>query len=716
MTPEQWAQTRTTVADLMAAQKFTQRKLAQKADVPQAGLSQFLSGKSSSLTVDTIDSLADALGTTRGALLGDGEAGGDTLAGFTAAQLVESKLNSRSDMDPDKLDELAQSIAAHGVQQNILVRAGDKEPYQIIFGARRHKAVQQLVEAGATIAGVPAAAYRIPAKVVDVDDTGHIELMIVENLQREDVKPMDEAESFAWLRDVSKWTTQDIADKIGCTRRHVQKRLSLRETLSKPAKEALRKGEITVAQAQALTVAPKTQQSDALSSVKEGYHGWRTADEIKRSLLRDKVMVGDQAFERDAYTGAMVVDETTGDEYFADRAQFERLTREAAENKVEALRKEWAWAEVHDNHEDGYFSQFAYEKSKSKKKAGAIVEINYDWTIEVHTGLVKGKAGAGAGSAAAGETKRPQFTKAHRDRARRLKTQALQLAVMDNPWAGLRLTVFGLLGAAMVKVDVDRNGNGSDCYPPAVLERSRATYKEFVGKKLETWRGESDPALHWAPYSGGRNGDDGVAFWHRLCEMSDAEVLQLLTDIVASQVGSWFDYQAEFGDDATVVAVAETIEADMKPIAAAQLADESYLKSAGKKHMLEIIGDAGLADAAKTALNRKVSDCTQTVLRGFITEEAEAGMFEGYVPRELRFGTSKELAKQEPKKDPDGTVKASAAAAPKTANGKAKTPAKPKAPTKPEPKPRKANGVRQAAATAAGDDPMPEMPECLRRA
>lgn len=129
--------------------------------------------------------------------------------------VVGSKLNQRKTFDEEKLKELAESIKEKGVIQPIVVRpAGDK--YEIVSGERRVRASK--------MAGVDT----IPAVIRELDDHQALEVMVIENLQREDVHPLEEAEGYeALIKKHGYKSAEDIAVKVGKSKWYVYNRLKL---------------------------------------------------------------------------------------------------------------------------------------------------------------------------------------------------------------------------------------------------------------------------------------------------------------------------------------------------------------------------------------------------------------------------------------------------------------------------------------------------------
>lgn len=132
--------------------------------------------------------------------------------------LFESKLNPRRHFDKEKLAELAASVKSQGVLEPLLVRAAEQggvPGYEIIAGARRFRAAKE------------AGLEEVPVRVVQLDDLQALEVMVVENGQREDVHPLEEAQGFHLLHTRGKFDVARIAEKIGRTPQYVYDRLKL---------------------------------------------------------------------------------------------------------------------------------------------------------------------------------------------------------------------------------------------------------------------------------------------------------------------------------------------------------------------------------------------------------------------------------------------------------------------------------------------------------
>jgi ParB family chromosome partitioning protein len=153
-------------------------------------------------------------------------------------QIEPNPNQPRKDFESKSLDELASSIRASGVIQPIIVRQTD-DGYQLIAGERRWRA--------ARLAGLE----KIPAIVREASDAESLELALVENLLREDLNPMEEAEAYRHLLTQFSWTQEQLAQRIGLDRTSIANALRLLR-LPDEIQSDLRSGRLTMGHARAL--------------------------------------------------------------------------------------------------------------------------------------------------------------------------------------------------------------------------------------------------------------------------------------------------------------------------------------------------------------------------------------------------------------------------------------------------------------------------------
>lgn len=188
------------------------------------------------------------------------------VAALPLAHITPSPSNPRKHFDEAYLAEMAETIKSHGILQPITVRPNPhhkagKPIYEIVVGECRWRA--------AKLAGLAA----IPAFWRELDDKQVLEIQIVENLQRRDVHPLEEAEGYDRLMKTHGYQAEQIADKIGKSRSYVYARLKLC-ALCKPAREAFFAG--TLDASTALLVARingDKEQKRAIKEITEGYGG-----------------------------------------------------------------------------------------------------------------------------------------------------------------------------------------------------------------------------------------------------------------------------------------------------------------------------------------------------------------------------------------------------------------------------------------------------------
>ena len=130
--------------------------------------------------------------------------------------IIANRANPRRSFDPEQLEDLTNSIREKGVMQPLLVRpSNDPNIFELIAGERRWRAAQK------------AGLHDVPVIVRDVDDKEALELAIIENVQRADLNPLEEAMGYGQLIEQFEYTQQDLAQVIGKSRSHVANTLRL---------------------------------------------------------------------------------------------------------------------------------------------------------------------------------------------------------------------------------------------------------------------------------------------------------------------------------------------------------------------------------------------------------------------------------------------------------------------------------------------------------
>ena len=213
-----------------------------------------------------------ALGKGLDALWGDttlqDQAGGSVT--IPVAQIEPGLNQPRKHFDEEALAGLAESIRQHGIIQPLTVRKLQSGYYQIIAGERRWRA--------ARIAGLT----QVPAIVIEADDRKAMELAMIENLQREDLNPMEEAEGYQTLMQQYNMTQEETAQRVGKSRSTVANAMRLLK-LCPPVRAMVEDGRLSSGHARAiLPLSPAMQESAANAIIKDELSVRQTEQLVKK--------------------------------------------------------------------------------------------------------------------------------------------------------------------------------------------------------------------------------------------------------------------------------------------------------------------------------------------------------------------------------------------------------------------------------------------------
>ena len=217
------------------------------------------------------------MGKGLGALLGD-----DFSVDFSApsstlpvSQIESCRNQPRKSFDQEKLEELAESIRQHGVIQPLTVRKLSSGYYQIIAGERRWRA--------ARMAGLA----EVPAVVIEADDRLAMELAMIENLQREDLNPMEEAQGFRVLVENYGMTQEQAAASVGKSRSAVSNSMRLL-ALSEPLRALVEDGKLTAGHGRAILPLSPTLREDAAAAIMKSGLSVRQTEQLVKQMLAKK--------------------------------------------------------------------------------------------------------------------------------------------------------------------------------------------------------------------------------------------------------------------------------------------------------------------------------------------------------------------------------------------------------------------------------------------
>ena len=267
-------------------------------------------------------------------------------------QLVPSKANVRRVNSMVGIDELADSIEAHGLIQNIAVRKAEKgTKFEVVAGARRLAALRLLFKEGRTVQGEPVTKGFLVRSITVPDDQLDTEISLAENVQREAMHVVDEVLAYKALIDEGK-AVEDVAARFGQSIVTVRKRLKL-ASLSPRILDVLREDGMSLEQAKAMAVSDDHAAQETAWFERQDWN--RSAGNLRAALTQEHVratdrlavFVGMEAYEA---AGGGVMRDLFADEggvFLTDRPLLVELARERLLAPVDELRlRGWKWVDV----------------------------------------------------------------------------------------------------------------------------------------------------------------------------------------------------------------------------------------------------------------------------------------------------------------------------------------------------------------------------------
>ncbi|MCG7584222.1 ParB/RepB/Spo0J family partition protein [Photobacterium sp. OFAV2-7] len=196
-----------------------------------------------------------------------------TLKDLPVQALQAGKFQPRKDMSDDALAELTDSIRAQGVIQPIVVREVAPQQFEIIAGERRWRAARQ------------AGLQKVPCIIKDVNDRATVAIALIENIQREDLNAMEEAQALERLQNEFSLTHQQVAEAVGKSRAAVSNLLRLNQ-LSEPVKRMVEQRQLEMGHARALLALEPEQQLEAAQMVVAKLLTVRDTEKLVKKLLQ----------------------------------------------------------------------------------------------------------------------------------------------------------------------------------------------------------------------------------------------------------------------------------------------------------------------------------------------------------------------------------------------------------------------------------------------
>src|SRR4030095_7997511 len=510
-----------------------------------------------------------------------------TIQSLPLSSILPPEGNPRTAIDPAGIESLAPSIQADGLLQNLVVLQlkGRKSRYRLISGERRYRALKLLEERGTLPED-----YAVPVDIrsgLSADDG--LRLATVENVQRENLTPLEEASAFARLMQEG-LPLEDLAARTGLSESTIKRRLAL-ASLCDEAKEALGQGELTLAQAEALTLGSHEAQRDIVQRLADGYH--YAAEDIRDMLLEQRPSAALARFPLEQYQGTYTTDLFGEDDttYFDDVEQFFALQRQAVASLAEDYAAKAEWVEVTEHYN---IPRWHYREAEDGATGGVLINLAPSGQVEVLESLDRHAVAASTASATADTPLAPKPKPAYSEVLCRSmahhKSMAVQHLLLANPRKAREVAILLLLGASdyMPRVSVSRH----DCLNAfAQADAPPASYQsmEQEAKRLAAALGLADDekSVGWQRLRCSRG--DTTTLYEALKALSDEDLdrLHLLLTVLAFGQG---DCSRLDTGDTLFNRVACDLGVDMR---ACWRPDMDFLSRRTREQLVQIASESG---------------------------------------------------------------------------------------------------------------------------
>ena len=522
-----------------------------------------------------------------------------TIHTLTIAQIQPSVLNPRKFFNDETIEELAQSIKTDGLLQNLIVLKpkGKAKKHNLIAGERRFRAISHLIEKGELDKDFP---VRVEIKEGLTNDEA-LRIATVENVQRENLSPLEEAEALSVLvKDGAEMDT--IIAQTGLSLTTIRRRLMLL-SLAEDAKTALQEQKITLAQAEALAIGSKEAQNDVLDDIINGY--CTSTDEIRETLVGNLPTLSMAKFPKEQYTGTFTQDLLAEEDatYFDDVDQFSELQKQAAENLVAEYAQTHDWAEL----EEGYsFSRYRFNQAEEGEKGGVIVFLSNAGEITVYEGLVKTKAAASTTKALTATKEKDFYPTPLRRYIGMHKSLAVQAAILGNPRKAKELVVCNKL-AKFKAHDCLRYFELEGVRPPALETINQGA--EALMFDLNIHVTEDEPV--WKTLGYFFDADEEKAY-DAIQTLTDEQLESILLFLEVCEFGQSMVDRLDTHEDSLFNKIAKDLSVDMRDY---WRPDEGFLKRRNKVQLQALMNESGasakLASAAEYNKGELVKSLTK---------------------------------------------------------------------------------------------------------
>ncbi len=530
-----------------------------------------------------------------------------TLETIELSQLVPSATNPRKDFDANGLEGLAASIRTDGLLQNLVVRPSRGKSFAIISGERRYRALKLLEERGELPEG-----FTVPVEVrTKLSKDERLRLATVENLQRADLTPLEQAEALTRLvKDGEK--LDDLIAQTGLSATTIKRRLVL-NGLCKEAKQALEDKTLTLAQAEALTLGTEDAQRDVLDDMEHRH--WYDADDIRERLTGELPCVADALFPLERYTGTITTDLFAEGEssFFDDEEQFDALQREAVAALAEHHRANAAWVEVT---EGWRIETWPYETAKDGERGGVLINISPRGTVEVRENLIR-KADRKTVRTLAGNPIAPKPKASTTTPLRRMlschKSMAVQEVLLSAPRIAKELAAVRSFVELETHVCIEALSRTDD--PQGAYRVLKTQAALFAGKLgLAPEQGEDV----WSVFPPRR--PDTVDLYRTIKAFSDHDLEAFQTLLTALSFGQK-DCERFDTKDSLFNAIAQDMNVSMRNH---WRPDRSFFEKRTRDQLLATANECGFADGRSCLASYKKSELVSGLARFFADAQSAA--------------------------------------------------------------------------------------------
>lgn len=520
--------------------------------------------------------------------------------------LIASPLNPRKTFPEEAIAELADSIAENGLLQPLTAREATDylenmpSAREVYIGGRRLRALEKLFAEGRwPLDKLPD--HLVPVIRRDVGDLELLQIAVAENVNRQDMHPLEEGDAFALLRERGK-STEEIAAAYGKGKRWVELRIQVATGLDAPTRALFAAGTINMETARTLVRLKPAERKGVVKAIAQGDAGYDNAKAIQARIAEGLPEVSKALFDLSLYTGEYTVGgRHSQTQRFADAEQFRELQAAAIGDKAAELARKWAFVEQIKPKAGSHYlilSDYGFDKMYSRADPavhGAVIAVRPDLTVEIVEGVCRGKAPPEPTKAEAKAAGDPvaAIGAGWREHAHRCKTVALQSSILRvGHRAALELAIIALLGdGTITKIRTENAGPESRALAPELLDRLQAWRERIGAKFFDTLNPDSRTDSAFLTFKPGYQEADRkprAGVYDALGRLTDPEVADLFDLLVAARSGSWSTYNNDgpsLGDEPLTIMAAERYQVDM---AAAWRIDADYLAKLQRADLLAL--------------------------------------------------------------------------------------------------------------------------------